>query len=121
MSTTSEIDLDSIEALAARLPAPGTVDVTIEVMGEDIGDQVQVQRLPWHTLIYDDSSRVLELSIGARGESIPVRFRHEIHHPSRVWLEEEAGTVKAISIECENGPQTIVKFHERPALQPSSS
>lgn len=120
MSTTTEVAIASLDEVAKRLPAPGTVDVTIEVLGEDIGDQVEVQRLPWHTLIYDGSSNVVELSIGARGESVPVRFRHEIHNPSRVWLEEEAGSVRAISIECEDGPQTIVTFHERRALESSN-
>lgn len=121
MSITTEIALDSIDGLVSRLPASGTVDVTIEVVGDDVGDQVEVQRLPWHTLIYDQASKVLELSIGARGESLPVRFRHEIHEPTRIWVEEDAGSVRALSIECQDGPQTIVRFHERHALEPSSS
>lgn len=120
MSTTTELSFGSIEDFTTRLPSPGSVDVTIEVLGADIGDQVQVQRLPWHTLIYDTSSEVLELSVGSRGRSVPVVFRHEIHHPERLWVEEEGGSIKVISIEHADGTQTIVTFHERQALGPGS-
>ncbi|CAN5840896.1 hypothetical protein BH23ACT4_BH23ACT4_09510 [soil metagenome] len=117
MSTTTELPIESIEVLAARLPAPGTVDVSIEVVGEEIGDQIQVQRLPWHALIYDEAARILELSVGARGRDLPVVFRHEIHRPVEVWFKEDAGIITALSIEPEEGPRTLVRFHERPALE----
>lgn len=45
MPATTELPIESIEVFAARLPAPGTVDVSIEVVGEEVGDQIQVQRL----------------------------------------------------------------------------
>ncbi|HXV71446.1 MAG TPA: DUF5335 family protein [Acidimicrobiia bacterium] len=117
MSTTKELPLGSIDALSARLPAPGTADVTIEIVGEEIGDQIQVQRLPWHALIYDPTARVLELSVGARGRSIPVVFRHEIHDPQRLWLEEDGGVIRAISVEQGDGVQTIVRLYARRALE----
>lgn len=117
MSVTTDLPLDSLEGLASRLPAPGTVDVTIEVIGEDVGDQIQVQRLPWNALVYDETSGVLELSVGSRGRSVPIVFRHEIHDPQQVWVEEEGGSIEAISIEQRSGIRTIVKFFERQALQ----
>lgn len=116
MSVTSEVAIDSLEELAARLPAPGTVDVTIEVIGEEIGDQIEVQKLPWHALVYDNSRRIVELSVGGRGHSVPVVLRHEIHDPKEVWVEEDGGSVRSISVEREDGPRTIVRFHERRAL-----
>jgi hypothetical protein len=57
MSTTTKLPIESIGELAARLPQAGTVDVTIEVIGDAIGDQIQVERLPWHALIYDDRDK----------------------------------------------------------------
>lgn len=118
MSTTTEMSLASIEDLGGRLPASGTVDVTIEIVGEEIGDQIQVQRLPFHALVYDESAAVLEISVGARGQSVPVVFRHEIHNPLRLWVEEEVGSVASIAIDQDEGPRTIVQFFERPALEP---
>ena len=116
MSTTRELPLGAIDELSKRLPAPGSADVTIEIIGEDIGDQIQVQRLPWHALIYDAAAGVLELSVGSRGRSVPVVFRHEIHDPRRVWVEEDAGLTRAISIEHGDGVQTIVRLYAPPAL-----
>lgn len=120
MSVTTEVDSRALGDLAERLPAPGTVDVTIEVVGEDLGDQVEVQSLPWHALVYDEVGDVIELSVGGRGGRLPVVLRHQIHHPSSVWIEEEGGSVRAISIEQRGEPTTIVSFHERPALEPGS-
>lgn len=117
MSTTTELPLGSIDELSARLPAPGTADVTIEIVGEDIGDQIQVQRLPWHALIYDAPAGVLELSVGGRGRRVPVVFRHEIHDPQRLWVEEDGGLVRSIAIEQGDGVQTIVRLYARQALE----
>ncbi|HEX6286788.1 MAG TPA: DUF5335 family protein [Acidimicrobiia bacterium] len=117
MSTTTELSLGSIDELATRLPSPGTADVTIEIVGEDIGDQIEVQRLPWHALVYDRAAGILELSVGSRGRSVPVVFRHEIHGPKRLWIEEDGGLIRAISIEQGDGIQTIVRFHARQAIE----
>jgi hypothetical protein len=38
--------MEQIKDLADRLPAPSTVDVTIEVFDEEIGDQLKAVRLP---------------------------------------------------------------------------
>jgi hypothetical protein len=118
MSVTTEIPISDLAALADRLPPPGTVDVTIEVIGEDVGDQVEVQKLPWHRLVYDSAGDILELSVGGRGHGVPVVLRHEIQHPSRVWVEEDGPSVESISIDREGGPKTLVRFFERKALDP---
>jgi hypothetical protein len=112
--------IGSIDEFARRLPAPGSVDVSIEILSDDIGDQIQVQRLPWNALVYDSAASVLELSVGGHDRSLPVVFRHEIHDPTRVWVEEDGGSVKTMSIEQADGVQTIVRFFKRQALQPGS-
>lgn len=117
MSTTTQVPIEAIGEFAVRLPQAGTVDVTIEVIGDEIGDQIEVERLPWHALIYDDKERVLELSVGARGDNREIVFRHEIHEPVAVWFEEDAGTVKSMSIEQADGTQTIVRFLEHRAIE----
>ncbi len=114
VAVTTEIQLDALGELARRLPEPGSVDVTIEVLGAEIGDQVAAQKLPWHALIVDRST--IEISVGGRDHSVPVVLRHEIHDPTSVWVEEEAGSIVAISIEDRMGVKTIVRFHEHPKL-----
>jgi hypothetical protein len=120
MSPTTQVPIESIGEFASRLPASGTKDVTIEVINDDIGDQIQVNRLPWHSLIYDQKEKVVELSVGARGRKVEVIFRHEIHNPIRFWVEDEAGVVKSMNIEHEDGTKTIVRFFEHQALETGS-
>lgn len=120
MSPTTQLPIDSIGEFAERLPEPGTRQVTIEVINEGIGDQIAVERLPWHALIYDEEKKMLELSVGARGHKLDVVFRHEIRNPVRFWVEDEAGTVRSINIEHDDGTQTIVRFFEHQALGPGS-
>jgi hypothetical protein len=114
MTVTTEIQLEALDELADRLPEPGSVDVTIEVMGADIGDQMAAQKLPWHALIVDRST--IEISVGGRDHSVPVVLRHEIHEPRSVWVEEVAGAIVVISIEDREGVKTLVRFHERQKL-----
>jgi len=113
---TTEISLEAIEGLAGLLPQPNTVDVTIEVLDESIGDQIEVLRLPWHALIYDIRNDVIELSIGGRDRRIPVVLRHSIHRPTGVWLEQEDGRPTALLIEAADRARTIVRFHEHAGL-----
>lgn len=120
MALTTRLPIESIGEFAYRLPEPGTKDVTIEVLNEEIGDQIQVERLPWQALIYDEKEKVLELSVGARGQKVEVVFRHEIHNPIRFWVEKEAGVVKSMNIEHQDGTKTIVQFFEHPALEAGS-
>lgn len=114
--TTTEFPLQAIGELALRLPMPNAADVTVEVMSADLGDQVEAQRLAWHGLVYDDKHDVLEISVRGHGGHTPDMFRHEIHHPTQIWAEEIDGRMKAVSIMSDEGSQTIVVFHDRPAL-----
>jgi len=116
MPPTTQLPIGSIGEFADRLPEPGTKDVTIEVLNEEFGDQIQVERLPWHALIYDEEEKVLELSVGARGQKVEVVFRHEIHNPIKFWVEDEAGVVESINVEHEDGTKTIVQFFDHRAL-----
>lgn len=112
--TTTEVPLEALDELTRRLPPPGSVDVTIEVLGAEIGDQLEAQRLPWHALIFDRST--IEISVGGRDRSVPVVLRHEIRDPEAVWVEEGPGKIEAISIDDRSGVKTIVRFHDRQML-----
>lgn len=114
--TTTEVPLQALGELALRLPMANAADVTVEVMSTDLGDQVEAQRLAWHGLIYDDKHDILEISVGGLDGHTPSMLRHEIHHPTQIWAEEIDGRVKAVSIMSDEGSQTIVVFHDRPAL-----
>lgn len=114
MVLTTEVPRDALGEFAGRLPLSGTVEVTIELVGAEIGDQMAAQKLPWHALIWDGST--VEISVGGRDHSVPVVLRHEIHDPKSIWAEQEGSSIRALSIEDRDGVKTIVRFHERPAI-----
>ena len=115
---TIKIAVDAIAELADRLPVANTVDVTIEVLDESIGDQVEADRLPFHAVVYDARNDLIELSVGGRDRRIPVVLRHSIRKPTGIWLEQEDGRAIALLIEAEDSPKTIVRFHKRAAVGP---
>jgi hypothetical protein len=113
---TTKFPLEAMEGLAELLPAPESVDVTIEVLDESFGDQLEADRLPWHALVYDTRRDVIELSVGGRDRRIPVVFRHSISGPTGIWLEQEDGLPVALMIESKDNAKTIVRFHRHAAL-----
>jgi hypothetical protein len=116
MEKTTALDYRTDAGLAQALPRPGTVDVTIEILGVEIGDQIEASRLPWNSAIYDARNDVIELSVGGHDRRIPVALRHVVNHPKEVWLEEVDGLPRALLIVGADDSQTIVRFHERAAL-----
>ncbi|MGA7270905.1 MAG: DUF5335 family protein [Acidimicrobiia bacterium] len=116
MSNTRQVPRDSFSSLDRLLPQPNTVDVTMEIVGDEVGDQLEADRVPWHGLIYDPTNDVIEVSAGERDDQDRVSLRHEIHQPDKVWLEEVDGAVKSLSIESGAGPRTILRFHRRSAI-----
>ncbi|HUP16372.1 MAG TPA: DUF5335 family protein [Acidimicrobiia bacterium] len=113
---TIKFSLEGLEGLAELLPAPESVDVTIEVLDESLGDQLEADRLPWHAFVYDVRNNVIELSVGGRDRRVPVVFRHLVQRPTGIWLEQEQGLPVALMIEAEDSPRTIVRFHHHAAL-----
>jgi hypothetical protein len=103
---TTKFFLEAMESLADLLPAPESLDVTIEVLDESFGDQLEADRLPWHALVYDTRRDEIELSVGGRDRRLPVVFRHSISGPTGVWLEQEDGLPVAVDDriegQCEN-------------------
>ena len=113
---TTKVSLEAVDGLSDLLPAPESVDVTIEVLDESFGDQLEADRLPWHALVYDARSDVIELSVGGRDRRLPVVFRHSISGPTGLWLEQEDGLPVALMIESTDSAKTIVRFHRHAAL-----
>ena len=87
--------------------------VTIEVMGLDIGDQIEVRRVPLKGLSLDVKDRpqgaisiVVEDRHGAHTERL-------IHHPVDVQLKKSAsGADEVLAVEAGDGTTTLVRFEE---------
>lgn len=91
--------------------------VTIEVMSEQLGDQVDVERLPLQAIGYDPKDNVLEVSVGGRGVRSPVLLRHFISNPQAISVEESGPlSPRAILVTDASGARTLIRFFEPTAL-----
>jgi hypothetical protein len=94
-------------------------DVTIEVVGQDIGDQVEAEKLPLNYLAYDDKDDAFIVAVGGTTGRYPVVLRHIVEHPKQIWAEPLTPTTPwAIDVIGPDDTQTIVTLRLRPALPP---
>jgi hypothetical protein len=92
--------------------------VTIEVMSSELGDQVDVERLPLQAIGYDPKDDMLEISVGGRGVRYPVVLRHFISSPQAISVESsDSLNPRAILVTDASGAQTLIRLFEPPALE----
>ena len=88
--------------------------VTLEVLGSDIGDQEEADRLPLVGISADVKAHEnrIEIIVGGRPDADVTRF---INTPKRVWVKE-SGILgdEAIEVESEDGIKTLLNFHRIP-------
>ena len=83
--------------------------VTVEILGLDIGDQVQVRNLPLEGITVETNDDGDEMTIIA-GSRPDARISHTIRAPLRVWVKQnEQGADEALEIESPAGA-VLVRF-----------
>ena len=92
--------------------------VTIEVMSEQLGDQIDVERLPLQTIGYDHKDNVLEVAVGGRTPRYPVVLRHFISSPQTITVEESGqATPSAILVTDASGDRTLIRLFKPASLE----
>jgi uncharacterized protein DUF5335 len=91
--------------------------VTVELMGEQLGDQTDVERLPVQAISYDPRDDVLEVAVGGRGTRYPVVLRHFISNPTTISVEEREGRPNAILVTDPGGVRTLIRLFEPGMLE----
>lgn len=92
--------------------------VTIEVMSEQLGDQIDVERLPLQAIGYDPRDGMLEISVGGRGVRFPVLLRHFISAPQTISVEEAGPfSPSAILVTDGSGVRTLIRLYEPAELE----
>jgi hypothetical protein len=84
--------------------------VTVEVMGADIGAQVEARRLPleWIAAEMKNDDGLISIIVGDQAET---HFTHMISKPSHVRLKKsEESADEALEIESADGTVTLVRF-----------
>jgi len=84
--------------------------INIEIIGEEIGAQVESQRVPFSGISADikDNENRIEISVGTSAE---LHTTHSIADPARVYLKQsDSGEDEAIEIEATDNTKTIIRF-----------
>jgi len=118
-AATQELDAEGWhEYFDSLTPSIEGMLVTIEVMDEQEGDQLDVERMPLQAISYDPRDDVLEIALGGRGVRYPVVLRHFISSPKTISVEESNSiTPTAIFVTDGGGVQTLIRLFEQVELE----
>ncbi len=107
-----------VEYFDSLAPSLDGLLVTIEVMSEQLGDQIDVERLPLETIGYDHKDKVLEIAVGGHGVRYPVLLRHFIYSPQTISIAESGSiSPSAILVTDASGARTLIRLFEPVALE----
>ncbi len=117
--TTRELPIERwVEYFDEIAPSIEGLHVTIEVMSEQLGDQLDVERLPLQSIGYDHKDNMLEIAVGGRGTRYPVVLRHFISSPQTISVEEAGSPApSAILVTDAGGDRTLIRLFEPATLQ----
>lgn len=118
-TTTQELDAQRWhEYFDSLTPNIEGMLVTIEVMSEQVGDQLDAERMPLQAISYDPRDDVLEIALGGRGARYPVVLRHFISSPNTISVEESSSiTPTAILVTDGGGVRTLIRLFEPVELE----
>jgi hypothetical protein len=119
MSTaTTEIPRDSwrgyFDEFSKALP---TVEATIEVVGPDVGDQIEAERLVLTGITYDNKDDILVVGLDAPGGS-PEELQHIIYGPQTILATggAEEGELLVFDVMDGEGRQHLLRIENAPRL-----
>jgi hypothetical protein len=95
----------------------GAVEATVEVLGADIGAQVEAERLVVTGLTYDDRDDVMVIGLDAPG-GLPEELERMIEHPDKILVAtgDPPPLEMTIDIHDAEDHQTIIRIERLPAL-----
>jgi len=118
MTTTLQIQREAWRGYFDELTdVLGTVEATVELVGRDIGDQVEHERLILTDMAYDEEHDELIVGLEAPGLSAN-RIEHRIEHPQRVLLATGEPPPLEVVYDVEDGDQHqwLIRLERPPAL-----
>jgi hypothetical protein len=118
MATTLQIPRQAWRSYFEELTdVLGTVEATIEVVGRDVGDQIEAERLILTDITYDDESDAIIVGLEAPGSSAE-RIEHRIERPQSVLLATGEPPPLEVVYDIEDGEhhQWLIRLERPPAL-----
>jgi hypothetical protein len=117
-TTTLEIPRQAWSSYFGELTeALGTVEATVEVVGRDVGDQIEAERQVLTDMTYDEEADAVVVRLDAQG-SPPERTEHRIEHPQRVLVATGEPPPLEVTYDILDGDdhQWLVRLERPPAL-----
>jgi hypothetical protein len=95
----------------------GTVEATVEVVGRDIGDQIEAERHVLMDMTYDDEADAILVGLDAPGPPAE-RIEHRIEQPQRVMVATGEPPPLEVTYDIEDGAghQWLIRLERPPAL-----
>jgi hypothetical protein len=120
MEMTRELRREGWQAYFDELVTSQALQATLELVGPELGDQTEAERMPLDSISYDDQDDAITIGLGGWGHRYPVVLWHTIDRPRRVELYEHDGSPQAILIEGGDGVRTLVRLspdHEKAGVR----
>jgi hypothetical protein len=116
--TTQEIPKDAWRTYFDQLTRVlGTVEATVEVVGRDVGDQIEAERHVLTDISYDEQGDAFVVGLDAPGPPVE-RIEHRIEHPQRVLAATGEPPPLELTFDFIDGKQHqwLIRLERPPAL-----
>lgn len=120
-TTTQEIRRDAWSSYFDELTtALGTVEATIEVVGRDVGDQIEAERHVLTDIAYDPEADAIIVGLDAPGPP-PERIERRIEQPQRILVATDEPPPLEVVFDIVDGRQHqwLIRLERPPALPPA--
>jgi hypothetical protein len=97
--------------------AEANYDVTIEILGRDVGAEVEATLLPLAYLEYDPKDDIFTIAVGGKDRRLPVVLQHLIHAPRSIFVDPvdavDPGVIEVVGVVGSDGDSTVVTLYRR--------
>jgi len=86
---------------------------TIEVRGTDVGDRVEARGLPLRGVTYEEKGTdqgSIEIYLD---QGVDRNEAHVVNHPTRVFVNRDAGMDQDLEVDADDGTKTFVRFENK--------
>jgi hypothetical protein len=95
------------ERLNARIEAGEELDVSIALIGDELGGP-EAASLPLASITFEDADDEIAIGVGGRGQLFPAALWHYAETPREVWVEEQKELPRLITIVSADGTHTLL-------------
>ena len=113
---TEQLPRDSWRAYFDDLSrTAGATEVTIEIAGSDLGDQIAAEQLILTGITYDDGDDLLVVGLEAPGSSTE-EYEHMIDSPQQIQVATQEDGTTTVEVTDPEGDHHLVHLQPAPAL-----